>query len=117
MALSVQKQTETEIAVLQVQYQNIDQKVGDLKTDLKELRDHIDTHMEITNTMIKDFQTDNKKQHDEVNKKVFNKSRVDIRFSDKEGIGVQFDSNEEAEKYVNELVNASTKKFHVIINK
>ena len=70
MALSVQKQTETEIAVLQVQYQNIDQKVGDLKTDLKELRDHIDTHMEITNTMIKDFQTDNKKQHDEVNKKV-----------------------------------------------
>lgn len=70
MALSVQKQTETEIAVLQVQYQNIDQKVGDLKTDLKELRDHIDTHMEITNSMIKDFQTDNKKQHDEVNKKV-----------------------------------------------
>ena len=70
MALSVQKQTETEIAVLQVQYQNIDQKVGDLKTDLKELRDHIDTHMEITNAMIKDFQTDNKKQHDEVNKKV-----------------------------------------------
>ena len=70
MALSVQKQTETEIAVLQVQYQNIDQKVGDLKTDLKELRDHIDTHMEITNAMIKDFQTENKKQHDEVNKKV-----------------------------------------------
>ena len=70
MALSVQKQTETEIAVLQVQYQNIDQKVGDLKTDLKELRDHIDTHMEITNSMIKDFQTENKKQHDEVNKKV-----------------------------------------------
>ena len=70
MALSVQKQTETGIAVLQVQYQNIDQKVGDLKTDLKELRDHIDTHMEITNAMIKDFQTENKKQHDEVNKKV-----------------------------------------------
>ena len=70
MALSVQKQTETEIAVLQVQYQNIDQKVGDLKTDLKELRDHIDTHMEVTNAMIKDFQTENKKQHDEVNKKV-----------------------------------------------
>jgi hypothetical protein len=54
---------------------------------------------------------------DEVNKKVFNKARVDIRFSYKEGIGVQFDSNEEAEKYVNELVESSNKKFTVIINK
>lgn len=70
MALSVQKQTETEIAVLQVQYQNIDEKVGDLKTGLKELRDHIDTHMESTHNLIRDFQTENKKQHDEVNKKV-----------------------------------------------
>jgi len=70
MALSVQKQTETEIAVLQVQYQNIDEKVGELKSGLKDLRDHIDNHMEVTNAMIKDFQTENKKQHDEVNKKV-----------------------------------------------
>lgn len=70
MALSVQKQTETEIAVLQVQYQNIDEKVGDLKTGLKDLRDHIDTHTESTHKLIRDFQTENKKQHDEVNKKV-----------------------------------------------
>ncbi len=72
MALSVQqqKQTETEIAVLQVQYKNLDEKFDDLKTGLKDLRDHIDSHMETTHTMIKDFQTENKKQHDEVNKKV-----------------------------------------------
>lgn len=54
---------------------------------------------------------------DEINKSVFNKAHVDIRFNYKEGIGVRFDSSEEAEKYVNELVEASTKKFHVIINK
>jgi hypothetical protein len=72
MALSVQqqKQTETEIAVLQVQYKNLDEKFDDLKTGLKDLRDHIDSHMETTHNMIKDFQTENKKQHDEVNKKV-----------------------------------------------
>jgi uncharacterized coiled-coil DUF342 family protein len=70
MALSVQKQPDTEIAVLQVQYQNLDEKVGDLKTGLKELRDHIDTHMETTHAMIRDFQTENTRQHGEVNKKV-----------------------------------------------
>ncbi len=72
MALSVQqqKQTETEIAVLQVQYKNLDEKFDDLKTGLKDLRDHIDDHMQTTHDMIKDFQTENKKQHEEVNKKV-----------------------------------------------
>ena len=58
-----------------------------------------------------------KKEKFFINKSVFNKAHVDIRFNYKEGIGVRFDSSEEAEKYVNELVNASTKKFHVIINK
>ncbi len=72
MALSVQqqKQTETEIAVLQVQYKNLDEKFDDLKTGLKDLRDHIDNHIDDTQNMIRDFQTENKKQHDEVNKKV-----------------------------------------------
>jgi len=70
MALSVQKQNETEIAVLQVQYKNLDEKFDDLKTGLKDLRDHIDNHIDDTQQMIRDFQTENKKQHDEVNKKV-----------------------------------------------
>lgn len=70
MALSVQKQNETEIAVLQVQYKNLDEKFDDLKTGLKDLRDHIDNHIDDTQNMIRDFQTENKKQHDEVNKKV-----------------------------------------------
>ena len=64
------KQTETEVAVLQVQYTHLTEKVDDLKIGLKDLATHIDTHMETTHTLIKDFQSENKKQHDEVNTKV-----------------------------------------------
>lgn len=64
------KQTETEIAVLQVQYQHLNEKVDEVKTGLKDLETHIDTHMEETHRLIKEFQIDNKTQHDEVNKKV-----------------------------------------------
>jgi hypothetical protein len=54
---------------------------------------------------------------DEVNKKIYNKAHVDIRFSYKEGIGHNFNSNEEAQKWVDELIASSDKKFTVIINK
>lgn len=64
------KQTETEIAVLQVQYGNLNEKVDELKSDLKDFRDHVDGHMDETHNLIKSFQDENKKQHDEVNKKV-----------------------------------------------
>jgi uncharacterized coiled-coil DUF342 family protein len=64
------KQTETEIAVLQVQYGYLNEKVDDIKTSLKDLQTHIDGHMETTHGLIRDFQEENNKQHDEVNKKV-----------------------------------------------
>lgn len=64
------KETETEVAVLQVQYNHLNEKVDDLKTGLRDLATHIDTHMEATHNLIRDFQEENKKQHDEVNKKV-----------------------------------------------
>lgn len=64
------KQTETEIAVLQVQYSHLNEKVDDVKTGLKDLQLHIDGHMEETHKLIKEFQDENKKQHDEVNKKI-----------------------------------------------
>lgn len=54
---------------------------------------------------------------DEANKKIYSKAHVDIRFSYKEGIGHNFDSNEEAQKWVDELILSSNKKFTVIINK
>jgi len=54
---------------------------------------------------------------DEVNKKIYHKAHVDIRFSYKEGIGHNFDSNQEAQQWVDELIASSDKKFTVIINK
>ena len=54
---------------------------------------------------------------DEINKKIYNKAHVDIRLGYKEGIGCNFDSNEEAQRYVDELIASSDKKFTVIINK
>jgi uncharacterized coiled-coil DUF342 family protein len=64
------KDAETDIAVLQVQYTYLTEKIDDVKTGLKDLETHIDTHMKKTNSLIKDFQTENEKQHEEVNKKV-----------------------------------------------
>ena len=64
------KQTETEVAVLQVQYSHLNEKVEDIKTGLKDLATHIDNHMEETHNLIKEFQDENKAQHAEVEKKV-----------------------------------------------
>lgn len=64
------KQTETEIAVLQVQYSYLNEKCDDIKTGLKDLEAHIDNHMDETHKLIKEFQDENKRQHDETNKKV-----------------------------------------------
>lgn len=62
--------TETEVAVLQVQYNHLSEKVEEVKTGLKDLATHIDEHMESTHNLIRDFQDENKKQHDDVNKKI-----------------------------------------------
>jgi len=49
--------------------------------------------------------------------RVYNKARVEIRFGYKQSFGVQFESNEEAQAYVDDLILGSDKEFHVIINK
>jgi hypothetical protein len=49
--------------------------------------------------------------------RIYNKAHVEIRFGYKQSFGVQFDSNEEAQAYVDELISSSEKQFHVIINK
>jgi uncharacterized coiled-coil DUF342 family protein len=69
---AVQKlqQTETEVAVLQVQYAYLNEKVDDIKTGLKDLSTHIDEQTESTQNLIKSFQEENKKQHDTVNEKI-----------------------------------------------
>lgn len=64
------KQTETEIAVLQVQYGYLNEKCDDIKAGLKDLTTHIDNQTESTQQLIREFQEENKKQHDEVNEKI-----------------------------------------------
>lgn len=54
---------------------------------------------------------------DETTKRVYNKAHVKIRFGYKQSIGTQFNDNAEAQAYVNDLIQSSDKKFHVIINK
>ena len=46
------QQTETEIAVLQIQVRNIDDKVGELKEDMKDLRVTIEQHAEVNTKML-----------------------------------------------------------------
>lgn len=46
-AISIQ-QAETDIAVLQVQVQNIEEKVGEIKSDVKDLQKSINDHAEET---------------------------------------------------------------------
>jgi hypothetical protein len=64
------KETETEIAVLQVQYGYLNEKMDDIKTDLRDLRSHIDVSATATQQLITNFQEENKEQHAAVEKKV-----------------------------------------------
>lgn len=49
--------------------------------------------------------------------RIHNKAHVAIYLSYKHTLGMYFDSNEEAQAYVDNLINSTDKKFHVIINK
>ena len=53
---------------------------------------------------------------DEREQKVYNKSYVSIYFSYNHTIGARFESNEEAQEYVDELIEQSGRIFNVIIN-
>lgn len=57
------KNAETEIAVLQVQFKNLDEKVDDLKTDIKDVRENIASASESTQALLKGFQDGNNKAH------------------------------------------------------
>jgi chromosome segregation ATPase len=68
-ALSV-KTTETDIAVLQVQINNIETKINDLKADLKEVHDCLDKNSEETHNLIKELQESNSESHKAISEKV-----------------------------------------------
>lgn len=76
-AVTKQKDTETDVAVLQVQYGNLGERVNEVKTDVsevksdvKELRDHMDHRYDGIELLIKTFHTEAKGAHDKLTTKV-----------------------------------------------
>jgi len=53
---------------------------------------------------------------DEVNKKVYSKAHVNLHLSNNSNIGTYFNSTEEAQQYIDDLIEASDREFHVIVN-
>lgn len=71
MVTSVNKmQPETEIAVLQYQVKNLEDKIGELKLDLKALHDAIISSAEETRKMLKSMREQDVKEHTELASKI-----------------------------------------------
>jgi len=64
------QQVETEIAVLQVQVNNIETKINDIKESLKEVHDCVHANAEETQRLIKELQESNEKSHKALNDKI-----------------------------------------------
>jgi predicted nucleic acid-binding Zn-ribbon protein len=64
------KQAETDIAVLQVRFTNLDEKIDDLKVDISDIRTEIKNNSEKSTALLKDFQADNVKAHKEMSNKI-----------------------------------------------
>ncbi len=60
------EQAETEIAVLRVRFDGLDEKMDELKVEVKELHDCLDRNMDETKLILKEFQEANAKSHDEL---------------------------------------------------
>ena len=63
-------QPETEIAVLQFQVKNLEEKIGELKVDLKALHDAIEANAEETRKMLKSMREQDVKEHTELAGKI-----------------------------------------------
>jgi hypothetical protein len=65
---------DAEIAVLQVEFKNLDRKfdteIIELKGQVKDVSDKMDKHTESTQQMIRDFQKSNLDSHNEMAKKI-----------------------------------------------
>jgi hypothetical protein len=64
------KQAETNIAVLQVRLSNLEEKIDDIKANLNDLRDDMDTQYDKITDLLKGFQKENTAAHNVMNNKV-----------------------------------------------
>jgi chromosome segregation ATPase len=69
-SLKMPIKTETEIAVLQVQVQNIEEKVSEIKQDLKSVHDGLDRNSDEMKQMLKELQEADTKAHASLAQKV-----------------------------------------------
>jgi chromosome segregation ATPase len=69
-SIKMPMKTETEIAVLQVQVQNIEEKVGEIKQDLKSVHECLDRNSEEVKHLIKELQESDTKAHASLSQKV-----------------------------------------------
>ena len=63
-------QPETEIAILQFQVKSLEEKIGELKLDLKSLHDAIISNAEETRQMLKSMREQDVKEHGELASKI-----------------------------------------------
>lgn len=63
-------QPETEIAVLQIQVKTLEEKIGELKVDLKALYDVIEANADETRRMLKSMREQDVKEHSELAGKI-----------------------------------------------
>jgi FtsZ-binding cell division protein ZapB len=73
MATTVRKkfeQTVTDVAVLQLEVNNLHEKVDELKIDVRDLHDCLDRNMNETREFLEKFQAESNRQHNELADKV-----------------------------------------------
>jgi len=68
--IAMPHQAQTDIAVLQVQVQNIEEKIGELKEDLKSVHECLDRNSDEMKQMIKEMQESDSKAHASLASKV-----------------------------------------------
>lgn len=68
--VQIQRTLETDIAVLQTEFKNLDAKFADIKEDVSNLGIKIDIYAESTHTLLKEFQSENQEQHAVVEEKI-----------------------------------------------
>jgi FtsZ-binding cell division protein ZapB len=64
------EQTVTEVAVLQLEVENLHEKVDELKTDVKDLHECLDRNMTETKQLLKEYSDMSTEQHKELSDKV-----------------------------------------------
>ena len=70
VTMTAAQKNDTDIAVLKVQVGNIEEKLAEIKLDVKDLHDCMDRHAESYQTMLKKFHEENVAEHKSLSSKV-----------------------------------------------